>query len=241
VSKQGNPSDIVLGCSHIYNSQGQGLKYRLSKVEDDLVWDRQKRPHLTYHDAYRLGVSTVRLFYDTMDKLPRRVVIHKRTFFTPEEVNGLKDSLHNAGVKEVDLIEINFEDDIRFLASKVDFSSGKLEIDGYGVDRGTCVLVNDNEALLWTHGVVQSVLNPSQKFYLGGRYIPAPLRIIKHYGGGSLNQIATEILGLTKMNWNSFDLYSQLPATVNSSNEIARIARLLSKKQGVTYDYRYFI
>lgn len=239
VTKQGDKSDIVLGCSHIYNSQGQGLKYRLSKVEDDLTWDRHKRPHLSYHDAYRLGVSTVRLFYDTMDKFPRRVVIHKRTHFTAEEKNGLRDSLLNAGVKELDLIEVNFEDDIRFLASRVNY--GKLEIDGYSVDRGTCVLINGNEALLWTHGVVQSVLSPSQKFYLGGRYIPAPLRIIKHYGNGSLNQIATEILGLTKMNWNSFDLYSQLPATVNSSNEIARIARLLSKKQGITYDYRYFI
>ena len=239
VSKQSEKADIVLGCSHIYNSQGQGLKYRLSKVEDDLIWDRQKRPHLSYHDAYRLGLSTVQLFYDTMNKFPKRVVIHKRTHFTMEERNGLRDSLLSSGVKELDLVEVNFEDDIRFLASRV--SSGKLEIDGYSVDRGTCVLINSTEALLWTHGVVQSVLNPSQKFYLGGRYIPAPLRLRKHYGNGSLNQLATEILGLTKMNWNSFDLYSQLPATVNSSNEIARIARLLSKKQGITYDYRYFI
>jgi NAD-dependent SIR2 family protein deacetylase len=49
--------NIVIGCSHIYNSQGQGLKYKLSKVEDKLYWDRQKKPHLSYNDAFRFGLS----------------------------------------------------------------------------------------------------------------------------------------------------------------------------------------
>lgn len=241
VSRKSDTSEIVLGCSHIYNSQGQGLKYRLSKVDDDLVWDHHKNPHLSYNDAFKLGISTISLFYDTMNELPKRVVIHKRTGFSPDEINGLKDSLLNAGVKELDLIEINFEQHIRYVASRMDRHEGKMKIDGYSVDRGTCILLNEHEALLWTHGVVQSVEGGGRKFYLGGRYIPSPIRIKKHYGNSNIGQISTEILGLTKMNWNSFDLYSQLPATVNSSNEIARIGKLLSKRQGVTYDYRYFI
>ena len=53
--------------------------------------------------------------------------------------------------------------------------------------------------------------------------------------------IATEILGLSKMNWNSFNLYSQLPCTIESSNEIARIGWLLSHCEGSLYDYRYFM
>lgn len=53
--------------------------------------------------------------------------------------------------------------------------------------------------------------------------------------------IATEILGLTKMNWNSFDLYSKLPATIQTSNEIARIGWLLNRFEGKTYDYRNFM
>ena len=56
-----------------------------------------------------------------------------------------------------------------------------------------------------------------------------------------VNTIATEILGLTKMNWNTFDLYTKLPATIHSSNEIARIGNLLSRFEGRTYDYRLFI
>lgn len=240
VNSQGENSEIVLGCSHIYNSKGQGLKYRLSKVEDKLFWDRQKRPHLSYQDAYKFGSSIVDMFYRTMDELPKRVVIHKRTYFTKDEISGLKDSLLGFGIANIDLIEVNFEDDIRYVAAKMK-ENGMPDIDNFALHRGTCVLLNGYEALLWTHGVVPSVENQYYKFYMGGRYIPGPLRIRKHFGNSDLGTISTEILGLTKMNWNSFDLYSQLPATVNSSNEIARIGRLLAKKEGVTYDYRYFI
>jgi argonaute-like protein implicated in RNA metabolism and viral defense len=240
VNHQGDRHDIVLGCSHIYNSRGQGLKYRLAKVEDQLFWDRHHKPHLSYNDAYKFGVSIIEMFYRTMDEFPRRVVVHKRTFFTKEEISGLKDSLLAGGIKEVDLIEINYEDNFRYVAARSGIN-GQLDVDNYALPRGTCVQLDRYEALLWTHGVVPSVENAAFKFYLGGRYIPGPLRIRKHFGNGGLGMIATEILGLTKVNWNSFDLYSQLPATIKSSNEIARIGTLLSKKEGVTYDYRLFI
>ncbi|WP_286884299.1 MULTISPECIES: SIR2 family protein [Sphingobacterium] len=237
---KGKNSEIMVGCSHIYNSKGQGLKYKLSKVEDEIFWDHQKSPHLSYDDAYSFGVSIRDLFYKTMEKLPKRVVIHKRTFYTNDELNGLKDSLLGNGIEELDLIEINFEENMRFLASIVD-NEGRANIDGYAVKRGTCILLSKYSALLWTHGVVTSVQSNYRKYYLGGRFIPGPLKIIKHHGNSNIGTIANEILGLTKVNWNSFDLYSQLPATVSSSNDIARIGKLLSKREGITYDYRYFI
>ena len=43
------------------------------------------------------------------------------------------------------------------------------------------------------------------------------------------------------MNWNSLDLYSKLPSTIDSSNQIARIGKLLSRFEGKSYDYRLFI
>lgn len=173
VTSQGDQSEIVLGCSHIYNSRGQGLKYRLSKVEDQLFWDRQKRPHLSYNDAYKFGASIIDMFYRTMDEFPKRVVIHKRTFFTKDEIAGLKDSLLGNGIHNVDLIEVNYEDNMRYVAAKLK-ADGMPDIDNYALPRGTCVLLNRYEALLWTHGVVPSVENQYYKFYLGGRFIPGP-------------------------------------------------------------------
>lgn len=239
-NKVGNP--IILGCSHIYNSQGLGLKYKLSKVEDQIFWDNQKNPHLSYEDAYRFGVSIKELFYQSMNELPKRVVVHKRTYFTRNEINGIRDSLIGRNeIENIDLIEINLEDNVKYVASKINSDGMPNEADNFSVARGTCVLTGTNSALIWAHGVVQSVRNPYYKYFMGGRYIPAPLKVKKHFGQSNIGQIATEILGLSKMNWNNLNLYSQLPATIKSSNDIARIGKLLTKREGTTYDYRYFI
>ncbi len=238
INHNAGQTDIVVGCSHIYNSEGQGLKYKLSKV-DDFYLDKQSNPFLSYDDAFQFGVSIRELFYNSMDKLPKRVVIHKRTRFTTDEVKGITESLKMAGINKIDLIEINYEPDARFVATKV--YNNEIQIDGFPISRGTCIVINKTSALLWTHGIVPSVKNPNHKYYLGGRSIPAPLKIVKHHGDSNINLIASEILGLTKMNWNSFDLYTKLPATINSSNQIARIGKLLARFEGKTYDYRLFI
>jgi SIR2-like domain len=238
-NKSDDKGHIILGCSHIYSSDGEGLKYKLSKVNDKIKWVN-KKPHLSYDDAYEFGKNVLHLFYESMNEVPKRVVIHKRTFYTDDEKQGILDSLLDCKkIENIDLIEINFEDNIRYVSSKI--QNGETKIDGFSVSRGTCIQLNNNEALLYAHGIIPSVVNPNYNFYPGGRYIPKPLRIIKHYGSGSLEQIANEILGLTKMNWNSLNMYSQLPATISSSNEIARIGKLIENTKNVQYDYRYFI
>ena len=238
VSRIQDKSEIVIGCSHIYDSNGQGLKYRLSKI-DNYFLDNRNNPYLSFKDAFQFGVSIRELFYQSLDKLPERVVIHKRTQFTEDEINGIKASLNKAGIKKIDLVEINYEVDARFVAMSV--YQNNLQVDRFPISRGTCIVTNKHTALLWTHGIVPSVRQPNYKFYLGGRSIPAPIKITKHYGESNIQTIATEILGLTKMNWNSLDLYSKLPSTIDSSNQIARIGKLLSRFEGKSYDYRLFI
>ena len=230
-------SEIVLGCSHIYNAKGEGLKYKLLKVENP-DFDRKKNPYLSYDEAFKFGVSIRELFIQSMNEMPKRVVIHKRTPFRQNEIKGITDALKRAGIDDVDLIEINIEDSFRFMAQKINY--GNMETDGFPLSRGTCVQIAPYQALLWTHGIVPSV-NGYRKYYAGGRSIPAPLKIVKHYGKGDLYTIANEILGFTKMNWNSFNLYTKLPATIDSSAILARVGKLLSKYEGKTYDYRYFI
>ena len=56
-----------------------------------------------------------------------------------------------------------------------------------------------------------------------------------------MNQLGKEILGLSKMNWNTFDLYTKFPATLQSSGEIARIGALLQRFGAASYEDRLFI
>lgn len=178
------------------------------------------------------------LFQDAMEKLPQRVVIHKRTPFKNDEIEGITNALKQAGISEIDLITITQEYDLKFIAEKIMY--GQFLEDGYPVDRGTCIKLSSRNALLWTHGVVPSIQS-NRRYYQGGRCIPAPLKITKYYGHGHLGTIAKEILGFTKMNWNSFNLYTKLPATIDTSNTLAQVGNLLRQYNGVTYDYRFFI
>lgn len=240
VKRSNCSSNIVLGCSHIYNSDGIGLKYRLSNIkENEVTFDNKKNPYLSYNEAYKFGMNICELFYETMQNLPERVVIHKRTDFKKQEKDGIIDSLKNAGVENIDLVTINIEKDQKFIATKI--NNGNTIPDSFPIQRGTCIIVNDNQLLLWAHGIVPSIRNPKFKYYQGGRSIPSPLLITHHYGHSDVITIANEILGLTKMNWNSFNMYTKLPATIDSSNQIAIIGSLFSDFDKTTYDYRYFI
>ncbi len=238
VDRRREQNKVVLGCSHIYNSLGQGLKYKLSKVED-CTFDSQNNPYLSYQDAYKFGTMIRELFLNAMGDLPKRVVIHKRTYFKPEELKGIIDSLGKTGINQIDLIEISYEPDAKFVALFTNQQEIKPNL--FPLSRGSCFLIDNYTALLWTHGIVPSVRAEKNSYFQGGKGIPVPIKIKKHYGSTNINMIATEILGLTKMNWNSFDLYSKLPATIQTSNEIARIGWLLSRFEGKTYDYRNFM
>ena len=174
-----------------------------------------------------------------MEKLPQRVVIHKRTPYKKDEIEGITHALKQAGISEVDLITITHEHNHRFISQWVN-NNGEMVVDGYPIDRGTCIRLSNRNALLWTHGVVPSI-KADRKYYQGGRCIPSPLKITKYYGKGDLKTIAKEIIGFTKMNWNSFNLYTKLPATIDTSNTLAQIGNLLKQYKGITYDYRYFI
>ncbi len=100
--------------------------------------------------------------------------------------------------------------------------------------------LDDFTALLWVHGTTDA-MNPRFKYYQGKRRIPSPLTLKRHAGSTELKVLAEEILGLSKMNWNTFDLYTKLPATLQSSSDIARIGSLLQRFGAESYDYRLFI
>ncbi len=225
---------VVMGCSHIYSSRGEGLQYRLSQVENPVFYG--KNPFLSRDDARRVGEQIRELFFESRSSIPKRVVIHKRTRFTKDEQIGLKEGL--SGVAEIEMLEIVIDDSLRYVASSVD-SRGMLHEDNYPVSRGTVVRVDDFTALVWVHGVTNAVGN--RRYYQGKRRIPAPLTVRRHCGQSDVKDLATEIIGLSKMNWNTFDLYTKLPATVQSSNEIARIGSLLGAFQPKSYDFRLFI
>ena len=232
-------SQVILGCSHLYNPHGEGLQFRLSKIESPIF--RRRNAFMSFDDARRVGETIRQLFFESRMKLPNRVVVHKLTPFMDDEKKGLQAGL--SGVKIIDLLEIHVDDALRYLASiqKRDLR-GKVFFreDNYPVKRGTLLKLDANTALLWVHGVATAI-NPQLNYYQGKRRIPAPVIIKRHAGQSELTMIGEEVLGLSKMNWNSFDLYTKVPATVETSRQIARIGSLLQRFGSTSYDYRLFM
>lgn len=233
---------IVLGCSHLYNARGQGLQFRLSKIENPIM--RNRNPHMSYDDARQFAESIRQLFFESQSRLPPRVVVHKQTPFLDNEKKGLLDGL--AGIGAIDLLEIQVDSALRYVSSVqktkiVDSKQVKyFDDDNFPVRRGTVVKIDDRRALVWCHGVTDSVKN-GWKYFQGKRHIPSPLIVKRHAGTTDLETIAFELLGLSKMDWNSADMYSKLPATIDSSRQIARIGAKLQRFGPVSYDYRLFM
>jgi len=226
---------VLLGCSHLYSARGEGLQFRLGRIEAPII--RGRNAFMSVDDARRTGETIRQLFFDAKMRLPKRVVVHKRTPFTNDEQRGLIQGLE--GVANIELIEVTIEESLRYLASKL--INGKFEIDKFPVPRGAVIVQNNNTALLWVHGSAPSIQNPKFKYFQGKRRIPAPLRIRRYLGQSDVVQVATEILGLSKMNWNTFDYYSRLPATLDSASAIAKVGIYLSGFTSAPYDYRLLI
>lgn len=233
--KSANNKKIVLGCSHIYNAQGQGLQFRLRNIQDPRI-RRDKNPYLNFNEARQMGEMIRQLFWESHYRLPERVVIHKLFPFSDEEIKGIKAGLKD--VKMLELLEINHEPALRFLKSK--FINGTFEIDGYPVQRGTTIKISSDELLLWVHGATSAIVD-GKTYFQGKRRIPGPVVVRRYAGTSDVATIVNEILGLSKMDWNSGELYSQLPATVQSSKAIARIGRRLAAIGHTSFDYRLFM
>ena len=226
---------VVLGCSHIYSSRGEGLQYRLAKIENAVF--RGRNPFMSLEDARQVGEMVRQLFYESRLKLPSRVVIHKQTPFWRDEKIGLLQGL--GGVSEVEMLEVNIDSSLRYVSSRAN-GQGGLAPDAFPVERGTIVVTEPHTALLWVHGVTAAV-DDKRRYYQGKRRIPAPLVVKRHLGNSDIATLGSEILGLSKMDWNTFDLYTKLPATIKSSACIARIGSRLERFGPTPFDYRLFI
>lgn len=233
-SKAKTGQHVVLGCSHLYNAQGQGLQFRLSRIENSTI--RGGNPYLSFDDARRMGETIRALYWECHQRFPDRVVIHKLFPFRRDELKGLRQGLHD--VSELDLLEINHESKLRYLSSRA--TRNGFEVDPFPVRRGTVVRLTDYEALAWIHGATDAIRS-NWTYFQGKRRIPGPAIIRRHAGTSTLATLVSEVLGLSKMDWNSGDLYSQLPATVYSSKAIAQIGSLLERFGRESYDYRLFM
>ena len=228
-----------IGCSQLFDSTGTGIRLLLRKIDDPGFWGRN--PYMKSDEA-RSMMSALRDQYykcDPTNQL-KRIVVHKTTPFTQEEIKGFTQALE--GIDDIELLQI--QEYVPWRAIRYDATDFKSNPAPYGIHRGTAIPLDDDCFLLWTHGCIQhnDLLGTGYNYYKGGRGIPLPLLIKRFYGKASGDVLANEILMLSKMNWNSGDsLYKQLPVTLDFAKVLSRMSKQDEAIYNKPYDFRYFM
>jgi hypothetical protein len=155
--------------------------------------------------------------------MPARLVCHKSSYFSKAELAGCQAATDTLGIDSYDLLSMR-RSRTRF------YRSG-----AYPPLRGTAV-VHKNGAIVYTNGSVD--------FYrcYPGLYTPRTLDIRFDRVEQSQKGLLDEILGLTKMNWNSTEMATFEPLTLDAAREVGSILRYVpSQEQKLQSRFSFFM
>jgi hypothetical protein len=136
---------------------------------------------------------------------PTELFLHAKSSFTDEEWEGF-----NSGAPpETNVVGVQIADAKENMKL---FRPGR-----YPVVRGTALLIDDRQAFLWTAGYV-----PRLDTYLGPE-TPNPVLVRLQRGACSFDTILRDVMGLTKINFNSCLHNDRLPVTIRFADAVGEI------------------
>ncbi len=207
--------------TQVFNDKGEGTILRgglAHKSEED------HEVHLPQDSARKLLVDAIQNYAKANDtRLPDRVVIHKSSGYDTGEIDGFNAAANECNVRFRDFTALT-RSPFRM------FRQG-----AYPPLRGTHVLLDDTNSMLYTRGSVA--------FYRKhpGPYVPRTLHIRYYQTDRSQSEIAAEILALTKLNWNKTQFDSFYPITLGGSKRIGEIYRWCASPPSDPITYAYFM
>ncbi len=206
--------------AQIFNEFGKGIILRGEEVpmkKNDPV------PHLTEEQAYQLLKMSLEEYYEALKIFPKRLVLHKTSNYNQAELIGFKNATKDSRVDTIDLISIQ-PSRIRLYREKQ-----------YPPLRGTQYTLNDKSHTLYTRGSV-----PFYETY-PGKYIPEPLSIRLFEYDESPDLICSEILALTKMNWNNTQFDRKYPITIECARNVGEILKYLEADEVMQLKYSFYM
>jgi hypothetical protein len=160
--------------------------------------------HLSKTAAKELMEKTLETYKEDHNAVPEELFIHGRTYFSDDEWAGFAEAVP----RETRLVGVRIR---RSIDMKL-FRSGT-----HPVLRGTACRVHKKKALLWTNGFI-----PQLDTY-PGREVPNPLSVEIVRGNADLETVLADVMGLTKMNFNTCIFADGLPVTLRFANAVGEI------------------
>lgn len=206
--------------TQIFNEQGNGVILRGTPVTES---KKDKQPHLTEQQAYDLLYSSLSEYYEAVKIFPQRLVIHKSSNYSEDEIEGFQRVAYDMKINSLDLVTI-MPTNFRLYREK-----------DYPPHRGTMFSLDKQRHFLYTRGYVS--------FYgtYPGRYIPSPIEVRLFSYDESPEQICKEILTLTKMNWNNTQFDRKFPITIDCSRNVGEILKYVDEQQKPQIKYSFYM
>jgi hypothetical protein len=200
--KQGRNGDAACCAAQLFVDSGDGVVFR---GHFGPWWqDKRRQFHLPKDAAAELLRGVLETYHQNYDDPLEEVFLHCRSGLDDEEWEGFK-SVTPSTARLIG-IRVHEERDLRLLRS------GRMP-----VMRGTFWRIDARQGYLWASGY-----KPRLATYDGWE-VPVPISIRIQRGDADVEQVAADIFGLTKLNYNACRLGESQPVTIKFSDAVGEI------------------
>jgi hypothetical protein len=212
---------VLTSMAQLFDELGEGVVVRGGPVK---VSKKDRTPRLDAESASVLLKEALSRYRATHQNFPARVVLHKTSSFSPEELDGFRSAAAEHSISTVDYLSLDEDSGQRL------FRYG-----AYPPLRGTFLSLDSTRHLLYTRGSVD--------FYATypGMYVPQPLLIRCDSIDQTPKFIAREMLALTKMNWNQTQFDGGIPITLVAARKVGEVLKYLGPDDPVADRYAHYM
>jgi len=233
---RGGTGDFVTCCSQVLDAEGGGMEFVAYNVgaQRDL-----ENPHLTHDEMLAVMARSARLYqHRHSGRMPQRLSVHKTSPWRPEEVGGVLDAWSAA--KSIECIEVQ-RSQWRAVALERDGQTKKSRPARWPVARGTLQQLSGRSALLWINATAERMSLQGTAYNPSVKGIPTPITLVRAAGHGPLEITATDLLALSKLDWNNDSPFDDEPVTIEYSRRLAQTIAHVPELPDNVYQYRLFM
>jgi hypothetical protein len=195
---------LLTTVAQVFNERGEGTIVRGGAAR---ISKEDRQPHLDTVGSNSILLNALNAYRSEHHNLPARVVLHKSSRYSEEEMEGFKSACEELNIDSIDLITLHD-------------SSTRLFRNGlYPPLRGTWLSLDDIHHVLYTRGSVDFFAT------YPGMYAPQTLGITLDSVEQAPRFLCREILGLTKMNWNNTQFDGFDPITLRAARQVGKILK----------------
>lgn len=214
-------SELHTAVAQVFNERGDGVVVRGGAAK---ISKADRQPHLSEEDARKLLIDALGEYRLVHGNLPARVVLHKTSAFDEHERVGFTAAVDEEKIGFLELIWIQ-----RRAAPRL-FRRGQLP-----PLRGTVLQLAQDAMVVYTRGSVEFFHT------YPGMYVPRPLLLRPASDSTDVVGAATDILALSKMNWNNAQLDERDPLTLRTASRVGFILKHVGLGEPIATRYAYYM